>query len=198
MELLRGLSKTGAIIIIGRVLTKIMDEDSEGWEETQYESLDWGDEEESSSISLYPTTSKPSQAAIALLLAGFILLGTATTMNGILSDEERVQGVTVKYNEVMTEMGIEIDEEGEEVDVALVKQILKFGMIWELVCAILAFVGGALLMMRQNYNLVLLGCAAAIVGLGGLLLSTLLGAIALYLTFQSKPEFGISDQDESW
>ena len=71
-------------------------------------------------------------------------------------------------------------------------------MIWELVCAILAFVGGALLMMRQNYNLVLLGCAAAIVGLGGLLLSTLLGAIALYLTFQSKPEFGISDQDESW
>ena len=192
------MSKTGAIIIIGRVLTKIMDEDSEGWEETQYESLDWGDEEESSSISLYPTTSKPSQAAIALLLAGFILLGTATTMNGILGDEERVQGVTVKYNEVMTEMGIEIDEEGEEVDVALVKQILKFGMIWELVCATLAFVGGALLMMRQNYNLVLLGCAAAIVGLGGLLLSTLLGAIALYLTFQSKPEFGISDQDESW
>ena len=192
------MSKTGAIIIIGRVLTKIMDEDSEGWEETQYVSLDWGDEEESSSISLYPTTSKPSQAAIALLLAGFILLGTATTMNGILSDEERIQGVTVKYNEVMTEMGIEIDEEGEEVDESLVKQILKFGMIWELVCAILAFVGGALLMMRQNYNLVLLGCAAAIVGLGGLLLSTLLGAIALYLTFQSKPEFGISDQDESW
>ena len=192
------MSKTGAIIIIGRVLTKIMDEDSEGWEETQYESLDWGDEEESSSISLYPTTSKPRQAAIALLLAGVILLGTATTMNGILSDEERVQGVTVKYNEVMTEMGIEIDEEGEEVDESLVKQILKFGMIWELVCAILAFVGGALLMMRQNYNLVLLGCAAAIVGLGGLLLSTLLGAIALYLTFQSKPEFGISDQDESW
>ena len=192
------MSKTGAIIIIGRVLTKIMDEDSEGWEETQYESLDWGDEEESSSISLYPTTSKPSQAAIALLLAGFILLGTATTMNGILSDEERVQGVTVKYNEVMTEMGIEIDEEGEEVDESLVKQILKFGMIWELVCANLAFVGGALLMLRQNYNLVLLGCAAAIVGLGGLLLSTLLGAIALYLTFQSKPEFGISDQDESW
>jgi len=192
------LNKVGATIIIGRVLTKMMDEDSEGWEETQYESLDWGDEEESSSISLYPTTSKPSQAAIALLLAGFILLGTATTMNGILGDKERVQGVTVKYNEVMTEMGIEIDEEGEEIDESLVRQILKFGMMWELVCAILAFVGGALLMMRQNYNLVLLGCAAAIVGLGGLLLSTLLGAIALYLTFQSKPEFGISDQDESW
>ena len=192
------MNEAGATIIIGIVLTKMMAEDSEGWEETQYESLDWGDEEESSSISLYPTTSKPSQAAIALLLAGFILLGTATTMNGILSDEERVQGVTVKYNEVMAEMGIEIDEEGEEIDDSLVRQILKFGMIWELVCAILAFVGGALLMMRQNYNLVLIGCVAAILGLGGLLLSTLLGAIALYLTFQSKPEFGISDQDESW
>ena len=60
--------------------------ESEGWEETQYESLDWGGDEEntSSSVSLYPATSKPSQAAIALLLAGFILLGTATTMNGIL------------------------------------------------------------------------------------------------------------------
>ena len=177
----------------------MMDEDSDGWEETQYESLDWGDEEEGdSSISLYPATSKPSQAAIALLFAGFILLGTATTMNGILSDEERVQGVTIKYNEVMTEMGIEIEEEDEEIDESFVRQILKFGMMWELVCAILAFVGGALLMLRQNYNMVLIGCAAAIVGLGGLLLSRLLGAVALYLTFQSKPEFGISDQDESW
>jgi len=26
------------------------DDDSEGWEETQYESLDWGDEESSSSL----------------------------------------------------------------------------------------------------------------------------------------------------
>ena len=71
-------------------------------------------------------------------------------------------------------------------------------MFWELICAILSFVASALLMMRQNYNIVLIGCAAAIIGLGGLLLSTLLGAIGLYLTFQSKPEFGISEQDESW
>ena len=175
------------------------DDDSEGWEETQYESLDWGDEEESSSnlVALYPATSKPSQAALVLIIAGFVLLGTATTMNGLLNDEEKIQGVTVKYNDVMGEMGIEIEQE-EEIDEDFVRKILKFGMIWELVCAILAFVGGALLMMRQNYNMVLIGCSAAIVGLGGLLLSTLLGAIALYLTFQSRPEFGIAEQDESW
>ena len=175
------------------------DDDSEGWEETQYESLDWGDEEESSSslVALYPTTSKPSQAALVLIIAGFVLLGTATTMNGLLNDEEKIEGVTVKYNDVMGEMGIEIEQE-EEIDEDFVRKILKFGMIWELVCAILAFVGGALLMMRQNYNMVLIGCSAAIVGLGGLLLSTLLGAIALYLTFQSRPEFGIAEQDESW
>jgi len=175
------------------------DEDSEGWEETQYESLDWGDEEESSSslVALYPATSKPSQAALILIIAGFVLLGTATTMNGLLNDEEKIQGVTAKYNDVMGEMGIEIEQE-EEIDEDFVRKILKFGMIWELVCAILAFVGGALLMMRQNYNMVLIGCSAAIVGLGGLLLSTLLGAIALYLTFQSRPEFGIAEQDESW
>jgi len=175
------------------------DDDSEGWEETQYESLDWGDEEESSSslVALYPATSKPSQAALVLIIAGFVLLGTATTMNGLLNDEEKIEGVTVKYNDVMGEMGIEIEQD-EEIDEDFVRQILRFGMIWELVCAILAFVGGALLMMRQNYNMVLIGCSAAIVGLGGLLLSTLLGAIALYLTFQSRPEFGIAEQDESW
>ena len=91
--------------------------DSEGWEETQYESLDWGGDEDngSNSVSLYPTTSKPSQAAIALLLAGFILLGTATTMNGILSDSEKIQGVTIKYNEVMGEMGIQVDDEDNEI-----------------------------------------------------------------------------------
>ena len=86
----------------------------------------------------------------------------------------------------------------EEIDEAFVSNVIEVGMIWELVCAILSFVGGALLVMRQNYNLVLVGCAAAIVGLGGLLLSTLCGASALYFTFQSKPEFGINEQDESW
>tara|TARA_Y100000815_G_scaffold23736_1_gene19921 strand:- start:227 stop:730 length:504 start_codon:yes stop_codon:yes gene_type:complete len=113
------------------------DDDSEGWEETQYESLDWGDEEESSSslVALYPATSKPSQAALVLIIAGFVLLGTATTMNGLLNDEEKIEGVTVKYNDVMGEMGIEIEQE-EEIDEDFVRKILKFGMIWELVCAI--------------------------------------------------------------
>ena len=115
----------------------------------------------------------------------------------ILNDGERVDGVTVKYNDVMNEMGIQLDQD-EEIDESFVRNILRIGMIWELVCAILSFAGGALLATRQNYNLVLVGCAAAIIGLGGLLLSTLLGALALYLTFQSKPEFGINDQDESW
>ena len=98
----------------------------------------------------------------------------------------------------MGEMGIQVDDEDNEIDESFVRQVLKFGMFWELICAILTFVASALLMMRQNYNIVLIGCAAAIIGLGGLLLSTLFGAIALYLTFQSKPEFGINDQDESW
>ncbi|MCS5648151.1 MAG: hypothetical protein NZ820_02215 [Dehalococcoidia bacterium] len=177
-----------------------VDGDSEGWDETQYETLDWGDEEESggSLVALYPATSKPTQAAITLIFAGFVLLGTATMMNGILNDEKSVEGMTVKSNEMMGEMGIEIEQEEEEIDESFVRKILKFGMIAELICAILAFVGGALLMMRQNYNMALIGCAAAIAGLGIFLLSTLLGAIALYLTFQSRPEFGMAEQDESW
>ena len=148
-----------------------MDSDeSNEWEETEYESLDWGDsenEQETSIVSLYPSTNKPNVAALLLIIAGFVLLGTATTMNGILNDGDKIQGVTVKYNEVMQEMGLEIEEEGEEIDESFVSNVLEVGMIWELVCAILSFVGGALLVLRQNYNLVLVGCAAAIVGLGG-------------------------------
>ena len=176
-------------------------EETNEWEETEYESLDWGDSEngqKTSIVSLYPSTNKPNIAALLLIIAGFVLLGTATTMNGILNDGEKIKGVTVKYNEVMQEMGLEIDEEGDEIDESFVTNVIEVGMVWELVCAILSFVGGALLVMRQNYNLVLVGCAAAIVGLGGLLLSTLCGASALYFTFQSKPEFGINEQDESW
>ncbi len=176
-------------------------EESNEWEETEYESLDWGDsenEQETSIVSLYPSTNKPNVAALLLIIAGFVLLGTATTMNGILNDSDKIQGVTVKYNEVMQEMGLEIVEEGEEIDEAFVSNVIEVWRIWELGCAILSVVRGALLVMRQNYNLVLVGCAAAIVGLGGLLLSTLCGASALYFTFQSKPEFGINEQDESW
>ena len=67
--------------------------------------------EETSVVSLYPSTNKPNVAALLLIIAGFVLLGTATTMNGILNDGDKIQGVTVKYNEVMQEMGLEIDEE---------------------------------------------------------------------------------------
>ena len=172
--------------------------DSEGWEETQYESLDWGGEEESGNrlVELYPSTSKPAQAALALLVAGFILLLTAMTLNGILSDDEKVAGSTIKSNEMMNEMGLEID--GGELDDDFVRQILRGALFYELICAVLAFWGSVELWRKQNYNLVLIGCTAAIIGLGSFLLSTLFGAIALYLTFQCKPEFGIDEQDESW
>ena len=120
-------------------------EESNEWEETEYESLDWGDSEnegETSVVSLYPSTNKPNVAALLLIIAGFVLLGTATTMNGILNDGDKIQGVTVKYNEVMQEMGLEIDEEGEEIDESFVSNVIEVGMIWELVCAVLSFVGG--------------------------------------------------------
>ena len=78
-------------------------EESNEWEETEYESLDWGDSESeggTSVVSLYPSTNKPNVAALLLIIAGFVLLGTATTMNGILNDSDKIQGVTVKYNAV--------------------------------------------------------------------------------------------------
>ena len=97
---------------------------------------------------------------------------------------------------MMNEMGLEID--GGELDDDFVRQILRGALFYELICAVLAFWGSVELWRKQNYNIVLLGCAAAIIGLVSLLLSTLACAFALYLTFQSKPEFGINEQDESW
>ena len=115
-------------------------EETNEWEETEYESLDWGDsenEQKTSIVSLYPSTNKPNIAALLLIIAGFVLLGTATTMNGILNDGEKIKGVTVKYNEVMQEMGLEIDEEGDEIDESFVTNVIEVGMIWELVLSLI-------------------------------------------------------------
>ena len=101
-------------------------DDSEGWEETQYESLDWGGEDEAESrlVELYPSTSKPAQAALALLIAGFILLGTAMTLNGTLNDDEKVQGALVLGNEWMGEF-FTAESGGDEIDEELVRQTLR-------------------------------------------------------------------------
>ena len=87
---------------------------------------------------------------------------------------------------------------GDEIDEDLVRKTLRNAVFFELGCAVFAFWGSVELWRKQNYNLVLIGCTAAIIGLGSFLLSTLFGAIALYLTFQCKPEFGIDVEDESW
>ena len=174
-------------------------DNSEGWEETQYESLDWGGEDEGESrlIELYPSTNKPAQAALALLVAGFVLLGTAMTLNGTLNDDEKVQGSLALGDEWMGEF-FASETGGDEIDEDLVRQTLRNAVLFELGCAVLAFWGSVELWRKQSYNVVLIGCTAAIIGLGSFLLSTLFGAIALYLTFQSKPEFGIDVEDESW
>ena len=176
------------------------EDDSNEWEETQYESLDWGEEDRSQSrlIEVYHSTNKAAQAALVLIVAGIVLLGTAMSLNGILSDDEKAAGLTVKTNEIMDTTGLEVDEEGGDIDEDFVRQVLRGGLFYELGCAVLAFIGSASLIRRQNYNMVLIGCTAAIIGLGGFLLSTITGAIALYLTFQCKHEFGINEQDESW
>ena len=109
-------------------------DDSEGWEETQYESLDWGGEDEAESrlVELYPSTSKPAQAALALLIAGFVLLGTAMTLNGTLNDDEKVQGSLVLGNEWMGEF-FTAESGGDEIDEELVRQTLRNAVFLSLI-----------------------------------------------------------------
>ncbi|MEE3276881.1 MAG: hypothetical protein VX193_03520, partial [Candidatus Thermoplasmatota archaeon] len=101
---------------------------------------------------------------------------------------------TAKANQMMEQTGMQSEE---EIDETFVRSVLRAGIIWELFCTVLATAGGVLVLMRQNYTLVLAGCAAAIVGMGTFMLATLFGAIALYLVLQSRPEFGIVEE-ESW
>lgn len=168
---------------------------STGPEPHDGDELDWGDTEgEDDYVVLYPTTNRPQIAGLMLLLAALLMLTTVVLMNGTLGDATRVEGTTAKANQMMEQTGMQSEE---EIDETFVRSILRAGIIWELFCTVLATAGGVLVLMRQNYTLVLAGCAAAIVGMGTFMLATLFGAIALYLVLQSRPEFGIVEE-ESW
>ena len=162
---------------------------------TASEELDWGDGAAAGDyVALYPSTSRPQIAGLMLLLAALGLLTNVILLNGTLGDPDKVEGATVKMNEIMADSGMSSSEEYDE---DFVRSVLRAAIIWELFCTVLATAGGVLVLMRQNYTLVLVGCATAIVGMGPFMLSTLFGAIALYLALQSRPEFGLVDE-ESW
>ena len=159
------------------------------------EELDWGDGAAAGDyVALYPSTSRPQIAGLMLLLAALGLLTNVILLNGTLGDPGKVEGATVKMNEIMADSGMSSSEEYDE---DFVRSVLRAAIIWELFCTVLATAGGVLVLMRQNYTLVLAGCAAAIVGMGTFMLATLFGAIALYLVLQSRSEFGIIEE-ESW
>ena len=93
-------------------------------------------------------------------------------------------------------MGLEID--GGELDDDFVRQILRGALFYELICAVLAFWGSVELWRKQNYNIVLLGCLDRNNWFRKFYYFHSSRRICTYLTFQSKPEFGINEQDESW
>ena len=168
---------------------------SAGPEPGDDDELDWGSAEGGDDyVVLYPTTNRPQIAGLMLLLAALLMLTTVVLMNGTLGDATRVEGTTAKANQMLGQTGMQSEE---EIDEAFVRSVLRAGIIWELFCTVLATAGGVLVLMRQNYTLVLAGCAAAIVGMGTFMLATLFGAIALYLVLQSRSEFGIIEE-ESW
>jgi len=143
---------------------------------------------------LYPTTNRPQIAGLMLLLAALVMLTTVALTNGTLANPKSVDNITDVTNEWMEQYGMQSEE---EIDEEIIRSVLRASIIWEMFCTVLATAGGVLVLMRQNYTLVLAGCAAAIVGMGAFMLSTLFGAIALYLVLQSRSEFGIIEE-ESW
>ena len=168
---------------------------SAGPEPGDDDELDWGSAEGGDDyVVLYPTTNRPQIAGLMLLLAALVMLTTVALTNGTLANPKSVDNITDLTNEWMEQYGMQSEE---EIDEEIIRSVLRAGIIWEMFCTVLATAGGVLVLMRQNYTLVLAGCAAAIVGMGAFLLSTLFGAIALYLVLQSRSEFGIIEE-ESW
>ena len=147
-------------------------------------------------VAIYATTSKPIIGGLLLIASGIILIVTAILLNGIINDEVKLNGYTNGITSAFDSMGMS-EEEIEYVDEEFTKNILSKAIIWEAVCAVLAITGGILSTMYKNYTFVQIGCAASILGLGMIMTSTLLGAIALKLTIDGKHMFGF-DSDESW
>ena len=147
-------------------------------------------------VAIYATTSKPVIGGILLIVSGIILIATAILLNGIINDEVKLNGYTNGMTRAFDSMGMS-EEEVDYVDEEFTKSILGKAVIWEAVCAVLAITGGILSTMYRNYTFVQIGCAASILGLGMIMTSTLLGAIALKLTLDGRHMFGF-DSDESW
>ena len=147
-------------------------------------------------VAIYATTSKPVIGGILLIVSGIILIATAILINGIINDEVKLNGYTNGMTRAFDSMGMS-EEEVDYVDEEFTKSILGKAVIWEAVCAVLAITGGILSTMYRNYTFVQIGCAASILGLGMIMISTLLGAIALKLTLDGRHMFGF-DSDESW
>lgn len=147
-------------------------------------------------VAIYATTSKPVIGGILLIVSGIILIATAILLNGIINDEVKLNGYTNGMTRAFDSMGMS-EEEVDYVDEEFTKSILGKAVIWEAVCAVLAITGGILSTMYRNYTFVQIGCAASILGLGMIMISTLLGAIALKLTLDGRHMFGF-DSDESW
>ena len=147
-------------------------------------------------VAIYATTSKPVIGGVLLIVSGIILIITAVLLSGIVNDEVKLNGYTNGIERAFDSMGMS-EEEIEYVDEEFTKSILSKAIIWEAVCAVLAITGGILSMMYRSYTFVQIGCAASILGLGMIMTSTLLGAIALKLTLDGRHMFGF-DSDESW
>ena len=159
------------------------------------EELDWGDGATAGDyVALYPSTSRPQIVGMLLILAALAMLTTAVLLNDMLSNPNMIEDITTIANQKMEGAGMQSET---PIDQEFVRSAMNIGIIGEMFCTVLATAGGVLVLMRQNYTLVLAGCAVAIVGMGAFLLSTLFGAIALYLVLQSRSEFGIIEE-ESW
>jgi len=152
------------------------------------ESPNWGDGSQMRDgyAELYPATSKHIFVGLLLLAAGISILINVALLNGIVNDEDKLQGIV----DMWSKQDVESD-----------KDALRSGLqsaIWlEVIAAILTFTGGIFALMKRNYIIVVVGCVAALVGMGLILTATLLGAAALWILQGSRHEFGIIDE-EGW
>lgn len=152
------------------------------------DSPEWGDDSRGRDgyAELYPTTSKPLFVGLLLVLAGLSILVNAAFLDGIANDDEKLAGTVGEYNK----RGLDTSEEK-------LKNYLEVVVMGEVIAAIVVFTGAVLAFLKQGYRVALMGCVAALLGIGVIFTATLFGAAAIWLLIGSRHEFGIIDE-EGW
>ncbi len=121
-----------------------------------------------------PRSSKPTIAAVLIVLAGIFALGQGIMF--MVADNAYIESMDLTS---ITDAGYSISE---------IRDMLNTCGIIGVLFGVIAIIGGTIAFTRKHYMLAMVGAVFAIIGLG-FLVGSVLGLIGIILLAMSKQEF---------